>query len=239
VLEEGLGVAPPSGARDAIWGALATKLPATAAASVAAAHGVTVVSLLKPLAVGLMLGAATATGITGVRLATSSAPALAPAALATAPARPDAPAHPTPPASPTAPEPTVLPTRAPSNEPTQPLPANTAHELVAPLAASPSVASFPSEAPAAVPENPILLESRRLASARASWRSGDARTALTELEALERDFPAGVLGQERDALRIQALAALGQRERARALAQRFLETHRGSPHAAAVERILR
>jgi hypothetical protein len=241
VLEEGLGVAPPLGARDAIWGALATKLPATAAASVAAAHGVTVASLLKPLAVGLVLGAATATGITGVRLATSSAPAPVPAALATAPALPDAPAHPLPLASPAPPQPTALPTRAPSTEPTQPLPANTAgtaNELVAPLAASAPVASFPSDAPAAVPENPILLESRRLATARASWRSGDARTALTELEALERDFPAGVLGQERDALRIQALAALGQRERARALAQRFLETHRGSPHAAAVERIL-
>jgi hypothetical protein len=239
VLEEGLGVAPPLEARDAIWSALATKLPVTAAASVATAHGVTMASLLKPLAVGLVLGAATATGITGVRLATSSAPAPAPAALATAPALADVPARATPLPSPAAPEPAAPPTRAPSNEPIQPPPASTAVALAAPLAASPSVVSFPSDAPAATPENPILLESRRLATARASWRSGDARTALTQLEALERDFPAGVLGQERDALRIQALAALGQRQRARALAERFLETHRGSPHAAAVERVLR
>lgn len=83
-----------------------------------------------------------------------------------------------------------------------------------------------------------LLESQRMAAARASLRAGDAKTTLRELDTLARDFPSGVLTQERDALRIQALSRLGERKQARDLARSFLGKHSDSPHAEAVRRVL-
>jgi outer membrane protein assembly factor BamD (BamD/ComL family) len=82
------------------------------------------------------------------------------------------------------------------------------------------------------------LESRRVAEARAYLRSGDARGALSLLDALRRDFPRGVLAQERDALAIEAMLALGDRAKARAAATRFLAQYPASPHAATVKRAL-
>src|SRR6185295_3832504 len=84
-----------------------------------------------------------------------------------------------------------------------------------------TTASAPVEEPVVPAESATVLESKRFAAARDSLRAGDARTALGELDALAQDFPNGVLAQERDALRIQALAALGQKDRARELGQRF------------------
>jgi outer membrane protein assembly factor BamD (BamD/ComL family) len=79
-------------------------------------------------------------------------------------------------------------------------------------------------------------ESQRVARARARLRSGDARRALEELRSLEQDEPRGLLVQEREALLIEALAAVGQRESARERAKAFLKRYPSSPHVRAVER---
>lgn len=51
----------------------------------------------------------------------------------------------------------------------------------------------------------------------------------------EREFPDGVLAEEREALLIQALAALGKKEEAASRAKAFHEQHATSPLRAAVE----
>jgi len=67
-------------------------------------------------------------------------------------------------------------------------------------------------------------------------RSGRAAAALAALQALERDEPNGLLAQEREALSIQALAALGQRDVARKRAAAFALRYPASPHLSAVRR---
>lgn len=79
-------------------------------------------------------------------------------------------------------------------------------------------------------------ESQRVAEARAFLRSGRASDALVALQALERDEPNGLLVQEREALAIETLAALGQKDAARQRAAAFARRFPASPHLAAVRR---
>ncbi|MES1182911.1 MAG: hypothetical protein ABUL60_03800 [Myxococcales bacterium] len=95
------------------------------------------------------------------------------------------------------------------------------------------------EAAGASPSLPVDAspsESQRVAEARALLRAGRASDALAALQALERDEPNGLLAQEREALSIQALAALGQRDRARQRAAAFTQRYPDSPHLAVVRR---
>jgi hypothetical protein len=93
----------------------------------------------------------------------------------------------------------------------------------------------PSE-PALSPVGASPSESQRVAAARSLLRSGRASAALAALQALERDEPNGLLAQEREALAIQALAALGQRAAARQRAAAFTQRYPDSPHLAVVRR---
>ncbi len=80
-----------------------------------------------------------------------------------------------------------------------------------------------------------LREARLLADARKSLARDPANTlALTRT--LAREFPKGSLVEERLALGIRALAALGRMDEARQQAAAFLATHSDGPHAAAVRR---
>ncbi|HTQ05124.1 MAG TPA: hypothetical protein VMI54_14770 [Polyangiaceae bacterium] len=238
-LEVGAGERSPVGAKAAIWGALSLKLvaPATAAAATAVASAgttatgatatgagaagaglVTSLALVKSASLGLALGAVVGGGLYfGGRAVTPPAvehprvlegatSVTAPFHTAAAPAW-DAPA---PPASASA-------------EPPEPSAALEPH------------------APSAHPERareapPIESESQRVARARALLRAGDATRALETLGALERDEPNGLLAQEREALTIEALAAVGRRDAARARADAFLARYPTSPHALAVRR---
>ena len=83
---------------------------------------------------------------------------------------------------------------------------------------------------------PSLGESQRVARARALLRAGRASDAFEVLQALARDEPNGLLGQEREALSIQALAALGQRDAARQRAAVFATRYPNSPHLTTVQR---
>ena len=74
-------------------------------------------------------------------------------------------------------------------------------------------------------------ESRTVAAARDSLRAGNAAEALTLLEQARQRFGSGVLGQEREALTIEALAKSGQSAAARARGQAFLKAYAHSPYA--------
>lgn len=244
-------------ARHAVWEALVAKLPAAGGGAGAAAAGTgtaavgaktTLGALLKPLGVGLLLGVTAAGGVAltrGTRKSTAepgpsaSAASVVPNAGTSTRRAPsaadsvnstDAP----PQATTITPVPSAFRPGAPpvaaQNAPGAGS-ADTSDSL-----ALPSEASFSSDL---APERARhLAESRRVADARALLLAGDARRALLELEAVRKDFPRGLLAQEREALAIEALGLLGERSEARQRADNFLRQYPGSPHATVVRKFL-
>ena len=105
--------------------------------------------------------------------------------------------------------------------------------LVGSAGASTSLAAPPDR------ETRLLEESRRLTEARDALRRGDASGALAQLAELQRAVPGGILGQEREALAIEALARSGRSSEAQARARAFLQAYPQSPHAARVEAFAR
>lgn len=81
-------------------------------------------------------------------------------------------------------------------------------------------------------------EIRQLDQARAQIRSGSAAQALTTISHYRAQFPRGSFLQEASVLRIEALAASGNRAMATADAKRFLAQHPRSPHADRLERLI-
>jgi outer membrane protein assembly factor BamD (BamD/ComL family) len=100
----------------------------------------------------------------------------------------------------------------------------------------------PAQAAAAPPASELdraRLESRRVAEARSQLRAGNARGALSLLQAIAVEFPSGVLVQEREALTIESLLSCGEQAAARTRALDFLRRYPGSPHTHSVQRALR
>jgi hypothetical protein len=115
--------------------------------------------------------------------------------------------------------------------------------VAAPAPASASVAASPSVAVAASasaiaidagPEPAIAREVAVLRAARAALSRGDATGTLTLLDEYGRAFPGGALGEERDAVRVEALCASGRASEARTAAERFERAFPGSPYLAGV-----
>lgn len=77
----------------------------------------------------------------------------------------------------------------------------------------------------------LMRESNGVRAARSLLASGDAAGALAELASLDKEVKKGMLGQERQVLLIEALAASGQGARAASLAKAFLDRHPSSPYA--------
>jgi hypothetical protein len=79
------------------------------------------------------------------------------------------------------------------------------------------------EAAASAPDPDALFkaEAALIDQARAALARHDPHRALTTLARHERRFPTGVFEEEREALRVRALALDGQRDDARAAADRF------------------
>jgi len=108
-------------------------------------------------------------------------------------------------------------------------------------------ASGGAEAAAAAPA-PVVEEALRRATvgdeiaaldrARSLLAGGNGSGALDALRDYRRAFPAGVLVQEASVLEIESLAAAGQRDRARALGDRFVADHPRSPLAPRVQRAM-
>jgi hypothetical protein len=99
-----------------------------------------------------------------------------------------------------------------------------AASVAVPPADSPPVARSP--VPSA--SSSLSLERGVLDDARAALSSGDAARALRLSDEHLRRFPKAQLGEEREALAIQSLVALGRYDDARARATRFRAT---TPHS--------
>jgi hypothetical protein len=75
--------------------------------------------------------------------------------------------------------------------------------------------------------------------ARALATSGDSAAALRAVDEYDRRFPGGALSEEASLVRIEAVAARGDRDHAAALAERFVAEHPGSVYADRVRAIVR
>ncbi len=100
-----------------------------------------------------------------------------------------------------------------------------------PSPAGPAASSEAAKRGASAPaiEDAAREESRLVGEARRRLRSGDAAGALAGVDELARRFPQGVLAQERALLRIEALAAAGRGDEARAGAIAFVRAYPKSP----------
>lgn len=96
---------------------------------------------------------------------------------------------------------------------------------------STAASAAPSEAPSEARQESLLV-----GQARDAVRRGDGATALKLLEEARSRFPRGVLGQEREALSIEALAASGQQAAATQRASAFIQAHPDSPYVARLRR---
>jgi hypothetical protein len=235
-------------AKHAVWNALVPMLPAASGAALgttalAAGKASLLATLAKPLAIGVALGTVTAGGLAFTLHEPAPQPPPIQVPAISAPVESAGVAKPSSPARslervPTASDPpespnvrgTVVAPRASSPS------ASPSGALAAPASGlHPSVASFPSVSEASAGDS---AEIRRMAAARTLLRSGQPRAALRELDAIATNFPNGTLAQEREALAVEALSALGERAAARERASRFLSRYPSSPHAAAVRRAL-
>lgn len=88
-------------------------------------------------------------------------------------------------------------------------------------------------------EPDLAAEVALMRQARAALDRGDPEAALRVLAEHAQGFAAGQMKEDRLRLRIEALCALGQRERARAEADAFLRDHPGSTHTARVRGLCR
>jgi hypothetical protein len=87
--------------------------------------------------------------------------------------------------------------------------------------------------------SPLREEAELLLGARGVLRSGDCTGALEKLEGTRARFPDGALSQEREALAIEALVCAGRDVEAADRAAAFLREYPASPHANAVGRLAR
>jgi Outer membrane lipoprotein len=94
----------------------------------------------------------------------------------------------------------------------------------------------------ATPDRPHVdrlgAESALLTEARAELRRGDVTAAQATLTRMQAAFPNGVLGQEREVLAIEVLAASGKTDAARRRARAFIEAHPESPHSTTLGHLL-
>ncbi len=81
----------------------------------------------------------------------------------------------------------------------------------------------------------LATERALLDRARADLLAGEPAEALAAVGTHARRFPRGVLSEERDALRVEALASAGRRDEARAAATKFHATYPDSVLTAAVD----
>lgn len=94
-------------------------------------------------------------------------------------------------------------------------------------------AAAPPSAPASVAEEMALVD--RIRSAAAAGNDGEALRLLDEHHAR---FPAGMLVEEAEVMRIESHARLSRPDTAAQLARRFLEAHPASPYAPRVRTTL-
>jgi hypothetical protein len=105
-------------------------------------------------------------------------------------------------------------------------------------ATPPAAAPMRSEAhPRSPTPSQLREESMAVLEARSALRSGNAARSLQLLQEMNVRFPRGALGQEREALSIEALAQAGQTATAKRRAAAFLRVHPQSPYTVDVRRV--
>jgi hypothetical protein len=128
--------------------------------------------------------------------------------------------------------------------------ANSASPAVksAPAESAASTASF--EAVHVAPPSPSVVaedvpsvetlraEARLVGQAREALRAGNAPLAFRQLDEARRQFPNGVVRQEREALVVEALVRLGRKDEATRAARRFIREFPGSPFVARVKSLI-
>jgi hypothetical protein len=124
-----------------------------------------------------------------------------------------------------------------SSPPASPLPSPSATDDE-PTAAPVPRASLPSGAPSSTP-SPLAAERALLDEARAKLAASDPAVALALLDDHARRFRKPQLAEEREAIAVQALVALGRDDDARARGAKFLSTAPHSLFAPVVEGALR
>jgi hypothetical protein len=122
----------------------------------------------------------------------------------------------------------------PRAEPPAPAPV-VAHAPAKPAATAPDVTA-PEPVATALPVVSAAAPPSSATKARSNPESQLREESLAVLEARSR-FPRGALGQEREALTIEALARSGQSAAARRRAEAFLRQHPNSPYLADVRRV--
>ncbi len=109
--------------------------------------------------------------------------------------------------------------------PTAPTSTPTATTIPAP-ASTPTPAATPTASAAS--ESQLSAERRILDQARAALAQGDPQRALDRLARHRRSFPDAMLGEERDAMQVQALVKLGRLDEARVTADALRRRAPGS-----------
>lgn len=233
-------VAPPAGAKAEAWGKLSVQLATVGLVSVASVQSTTAASLASSAAAPAAVAGAAAGAsrawlpgalegvfgkvLLGVAVAgtgsalwvhtqrAETAPRVASSAITVVMAPPQA----------------------------KPADAQPSPEALAP-AALPSAPTTAAQIPLkpnseAAREDRLTAESKLLTSARAELRRGNAAGAQQVLEQMRQKFPNAVLGQEREVLSIEVLAARGNSEAARRRARAFIAAYPKSPHSAQLAR---
>lgn len=209
LLRAGQAARMPESERRALWAGIALSLPVLPPPASATPGPAVGASGLSPYLTKGLIFLAAVTGVTlGVtRLWPSPKPMTKPAEVVLA--------------MPAVPAPTLPPAASQAATP--------------PAEPPPAAAEQPSDGkPRLAPASQLREESIALLQARTALRAGDAARSLALLERARVRFARGALGQEREALTIQALAQSGERASARRRAQAFLRAHPQSPYVADV-----
>jgi hypothetical protein len=116
-----------------------------------------------------------------------------------------------------------------------------------PIATETPIPLDPAATETPIPLDPAATETPRARTkaevalvqlARDALRAGDAHGALIYLDRADREIPSGVLGQEREVLRIEALAASGRGAGAAERAKAYLAAHPESPFVDRVRSVI-
>jgi hypothetical protein len=250
LLRRGLAMDPPAEAQATVWAAILAGLPEAGAVgtggagSVAgkAASGAKAAVATKAVGAGLSGGAVAAAAGAGILKSALIGAGCGVLVLATysavSPSAPDPrPAPPVAVASPPEPAPASPRTqgaRVAAPDPTAAASADPApdHRPNEPRAPLPGASSPPADS-AAPPDGE--MEAHLVSEVYDTLHRGDAPGALLLLDRIRARFPAGGLGQEREALSIEALYRSGRRSEASARAAAFLQANPSSTLAARVQ----
>ena len=237
LLRAGIEAAPPSELGAQVWAGLSAKLPASGAtvdspqgasgAGLQGAHfgGLAVKAVLAAVTLGALV-----VGVRALRVFDQPTPVAPKLTFTVSPPDPRAPSAALEVAAPEAAAPEAAPP-APSALPVHA--GNALHSGKVAAAHAPVVASSqPSES------SDASEESRMVAAARDALRYGNSAGALSLLSQAQQRFGNGVLGQEREALTIEALSKSGQRAAAQTRGQAFLKNYANSPYSARIRAIV-